>query len=101
MSVCLPAFRELAAALTNVHCDSRHPIVTFNNPAALQNWTMPVLEEAVLIGTLVLLFHAIGRFRRHGDNSNLVVLVVGLFIPMVVEKVTYFPSGSASSTTWG
>ncbi|MEV0355035.1 hypothetical protein AB0H71_03140 [Nocardia sp. NPDC050697] len=89
--LCAPTFAELAARL-GFSCDEAGGLVEFRNPAALENWTLPVLELTIVLGSILALVYAILRLRRHGDPTNLVLWFGATAYLFVIEPPLYFPA---------
>ncbi|MCY4669576.1 MAG: hypothetical protein OXC29_16520, partial [Rhodococcus sp.] len=66
---CSPTFSQLATEL-GFSCQEAGGLVEFRNPAALENWTLPVLEWTIIVGSVLALGLAIVRLRRHGDPTH-------------------------------
>ena len=79
------------AELLGFSCEHANPLVTFRNPFELANWTLPVLELTVIAGALYALVHAIRRWRRDGDPTNLALYLASLVYLFVTEPPLYFP----------
>ncbi|MFC8525844.1 hypothetical protein [Nocardia sp. NPDC057227] len=90
-SPCAPTFAELATRL-GFSCDEAGGLVEFRNPAALENWTLPVLELTIVLGSVLALVYAILRLRRHGDPTNLVLWFGATAYLFVIEPPLYFPA---------
>ncbi|UGT61930.1 hypothetical protein [Nocardia asteroides] len=88
---CAPTFAELATRL-GFSCDEAGGLVEFRNPAALENWTLPVLELTIVLGSVLALVYAILRLRRHGDPTNLVLWFGATAYLFVIEPPLYFPA---------
>jgi len=73
-------------------CDGANPVVTFRNPLALANWTLPVLELLIVAGAVFAFVHAWRRWRRDGDPVNVALWFGSLVYLAVVEPPLYFPS---------
>ncbi|PXX71696.1 hypothetical protein DFR70_1011130 [Nocardia tenerifensis] len=89
--LCTPTFADLAARL-GFSCADTGGLVEFRNPAALENWTLPVLEATIVLGSVLALLYAIQRLRRHGDPTNLVLWFGATAYLFVIEPPLYFPS---------
>ncbi|MFT4199693.1 hypothetical protein [Gordonia sp. (in: high G+C Gram-positive bacteria)] len=72
-------------------CANANPVITVRNPADLANWTLPVLEITIILGAVLALLHAIRRWRRDGDPTNLTIWVASLVYLFVIEPPLYFP----------
>lgn len=91
MAICTPdtpAF--IITRYLGFDCEDANPIVTFRNPAALENWTLPVLEFTIILGAVLALIHAIRR-RRDGDPTNLALWFGSLVYLFIIEPPLYFP----------
>ncbi|MFC9435309.1 hypothetical protein [Nocardia sp. NPDC057030] len=89
--LCTPTFADLAARL-GFSCAEAGGLVEFRNPAGLENWTLPVLELTIVLGSVLALIYAILRLRRHGDPTNLVLWFGATAYLFVIEPPLYFPS---------
>ncbi|MFC8045293.1 hypothetical protein [Nocardia sp. NPDC057353] len=89
--LCAPTFAELAERL-GFSCAEAGGLVEFRNPAALENWTLPVLELTIVLGSVLALVYAILRLRRHGDPTNLVLWFGATAYLFVIEPPLYFPA---------
>ncbi|MBF6180881.1 DUF7802 domain-containing protein [Nocardia otitidiscaviarum] len=89
--LCTPTFADLAARM-GFSCDETGGLVEFRNPAALENWTLPVLELTIVLGSVLALVYAIIRLRRHGDPTNLVLWFGATAYLFIIEPPLYFPS---------
>ncbi|MBF6135481.1 hypothetical protein IU501_21070 [Nocardia otitidiscaviarum] len=89
--LCTPTFADLAARM-GFSCDETGGLVEFRNPAALENWTLPVLELTIVLGSVLALVYAIVRLRRHGDPTNLVLWFGATAYLFIIEPPLYFPS---------
>lgn len=88
---CAPTFDQLAKSL-GFSCDSAGGIVEVRNPLALENWTLPVLETTVILGSVLALVLAVVRLRRQGDPTNLVLWFGATAYLFVIEPPLYFPA---------
>ncbi|WP_433680028.1 hypothetical protein [Nocardia sp. CA-119907] len=88
---CAPTFDQLAKAL-GFSCQEAGGLVEVRNPAALENWTLPVLEFTIVLGAVLALIYAIVRLRRHGDPTNLVVWFGATAYLFIIEPPLYFPA---------
>ena len=73
-------------------CRTAGGLVEFRNPFGLENWTLPVLEVVVILGSLLALVYAIVRLRRHGDPTNLVLWFGATAYLFIIEPPLYFPA---------
>ncbi|MFC9999822.1 hypothetical protein [Nocardia sp. NPDC127526] len=89
--LCTPTFADLAGRL-GFSCAETGGLVEFRSPAALENWTLPVLEATIVLGSVLALIYAIVRLRRHGDPTNLVLWFGATAYLFVIEPPLYFPS---------
>lgn len=87
---CSPTFDHLATAL-GFSCKQVGGLVAVRNPFALENWTLPVLELTVIIGSVLALVLAIVRLRR-GDPTNLVMWFGATAYLFIIEPPLYFPA---------
>ncbi|OAA22282.1 hypothetical protein UG55_105140 [Frankia sp. EI5c] len=90
---CSAAFEELAGRIGGFSCDSVEPVVHLRNPADLSNWTLPALEVLLLAGALFALVHAVRRWRRHGDPSNLAIWFGAIVYLAIIEPLLFFSRG--------
>ncbi|MFE4456648.1 hypothetical protein ACFROC_04750 [Nocardia tengchongensis] len=88
---CAPTFEGLAKSL-GFSCEQAGGLVEVRNPLALENWTLPVLELTVILGSVLALVWAIMRLRRHGDPTNLVLWFGATAYLFVIEPPLYFPA---------
>ncbi|MGW5107421.1 hypothetical protein [Nocardia sp. NPDC004123] len=88
---CAPTFDQLARSL-GFSCDSAGGLVEVRSPLALENWTLPVLELTVILGSVLALVWAIVRLRRHGDPTNLVLWFGATAYLFIIEPPLYFPA---------
>ncbi|MFF0816176.1 hypothetical protein ACFYVR_13650 [Rhodococcus sp. NPDC003318] len=89
--LCSPTFADLATRL-GFSCAEAGGLVEFRSPTTLENWTLPVLEFTVVLGSLLALVLAIARLRRHGDPTNLVLWFGATAYLFVIEPPLYFPA---------
>ncbi|OPX13607.1 hypothetical protein B1964_19355, partial [Gordonia sp. i37] len=86
MSVCAPgSAAELITRYLGFDCSAADPVVTLRNPAQLANWTLPVLEYTIILGAVLALLHAMRRWRRDGDPTNLAIWLASLLYLFVIE----------------
>lgn len=85
------AAAERITAFLGFSCRGANPVVTFRNPFALANGTMPVLELLIVAGAAWALAHAWRRWRREGDPVNLSLWFASVVYLAVVEPPLYFP----------
>ncbi len=71
-------------------CHDVSPVASVSNPFDLTNWTMPVLELAIVAGAVFALVHAVRRLRA-GDPINLALWFASLVYLFVTEPPLYFP----------
>ncbi|RMI29818.1 hypothetical protein [Nocardia stercoris] len=88
---CAATFDQLAHSL-GFSCDTAGGLVEFRNPTHLENWTLPVLETTVVVGSVLMLALAIVRLRRDKDPTNLVLWFGALAYLFVIEPPLYFPA---------
>jgi hypothetical protein len=88
---CSPTFDQLATEL-GFSCRTAGGLVEIRNPFALENWTLPVLEVVVILGSLLTLLYAIRRLRNHGDPTNLALWFGALAYLFIIEPPLYFPA---------
>ncbi|AYF78438.1 hypothetical protein D7D52_36590 [Nocardia yunnanensis] len=88
---CAPTFDQLAHSL-GFSCDTAGGLVEVRNPLALENWTLPVLETTVILGSVLALVLAVVRWRRHGDPTNLALWFGATAYLFVIEPPLYFPA---------
>ncbi|CDO09126.1 hypothetical protein C1S82_26300 [Mycolicibacterium cosmeticum] len=89
--LCAATFAGLAARL-GFSCDEMGGLISFRNPLALQNWTLPVLELIVIAGAVLSLVYAVNRWRRHGDPTNVVLWFGAIAYLLIIEPPLYFPA---------
>ncbi|QLY27938.1 hypothetical protein [Nocardia huaxiensis] len=89
--LCTTTFAELATRL-GFSCAETGGLVEFRSPAALENWTLPVLEFMIVLGSVLALIYAIIRQRKHGDPTNLVLWFGATAYLFIIEPPLYFPS---------
>ncbi|RAV03874.1 hypothetical protein [Mycolicibacter senuensis] len=90
METCTAEFARLSAKMGGLDCDA-NPFITLTNPLSLQHWTMPVIELTLVAGAIAALAHALLWRRLHGDASNLVIWLAGVFCLLLIEPIAYFP----------
>lgn len=100
MQTCTAEFTRMSAVLHGLRCDA-DPFVSFANPFTLQNWTMPVIEVAMVAGAVAGLVHAARWYRRTADASNLVVWFAGVAALLLIEPIAYFPQWFGLERTLG
>ncbi|WP_040823723.1 hypothetical protein [Nocardia jiangxiensis] len=88
---CSPTFARLATEM-GFSCRTEGGLVAFRNPFALENWTLPILEVAIILGAVLTLVHAIRRLRRDGDPTNLVLWFGATAYLFIIEPPLYFPA---------
>lgn len=88
--LCTDTFQELATAM-GFTCADTGGLIEVRNPFALENWTMPVLEVTIILGAVLALVYAIGRYRRHHDATNLVLWFGAIAYLLIIEPPLYFP----------
>ncbi|MGQ4601079.1 hypothetical protein [Nocardia sp. R6R-6] len=88
---CSPTFEHLATAL-GFSCQEAGGLVEVRNPLALENWTLPVLEFTIILGSALALVLAIVRLRRNGDPTNLVLWFGATAYLFIIEPPLYFPA---------
>ena len=89
--LCSPTFDQLATEL-GFSCAEAGGLVEFRNPFGLENWTLPVLEWTIIIGSVLALILAIVRLRRAGDPTNLVLWFGATAYLFIIEPPLYFPA---------
>ncbi|GAA5052515.1 DUF7802 domain-containing protein [Nocardia callitridis] len=89
--LCAPTFAELAQRL-GFSCAEAGGLIEFRDPAGLENWTLPVLELTIILGSILALIYAVVRLRRHGDPTNLVLWLGATAYLFVIEPPLYFPA---------
>lgn len=90
MEHCSTTFERLATAL-GFSCQEAGGLFEIRNPLALENWTLPVLELTIIVGSVLALVLAIVRARR-GDPTNLVLWFGATAYLFVIEPPLYFPA---------
>ncbi|MEV6325343.1 hypothetical protein AB0M45_29820 [Nocardia sp. NPDC051787] len=88
---CSPTFEQLATAL-GFSCTEAGGVVEVRNPLALENWTLPVLEFTIVLGSVLALIFAIVRLRRNGDPTNLALWFGATAYLFIIEPPLYFPA---------
>lgn len=91
MSVTCDKAAEAVTRDLGFSCHDVNPVVSFQSPADLASWTMPVLELLVIGGAVFALVHAVRRLRREGDPTNLALWFASLVYLVVTEPPLYFP----------
>lgn len=89
--LCSPTFDQLATEL-GFSCAEAGGLVEIRNPFGLENWTLPVLELTIIIGSVLALVLAIVRLRRNGDPTNLVLWFGATAYLFIIEPPLYFPA---------
>jgi hypothetical protein len=87
---CSAAADLLSEQLGRFSCDAP-AFVHFRNPAHLSNWTLPVLEALMLVGSGLALAHGVRRWRRAADPTPLVLWFASIVYVLVIEPPLYFP----------
>ncbi len=90
MDTCTAEFERLARDVGGIDC-AHAGLITFQNPFALDSWTMTLIEFVLVAGAIAGLVHAIRWKRRRGDATNLVVWLASIGALLLVEPITYFP----------
>ncbi|WP_343931401.1 hypothetical protein [Tsukamurella strandjordii] len=88
--MCTPTFDGLARRM-GFTCADTGGVVSFRSPFALENWTLPVLEVTIILGSALALVYAWRRWRRAGDATNLAVWFGATAYLFVIEPPLYFP----------
>jgi hypothetical protein len=89
--LCSLTFDQLSAAL-GFSCAEAGGLVEVRSPSALENWTLPVLELTIVVGSVLALVFAILRWRRNGDPTTLVLWFGATAYLFVIEPPLYFPA---------
>lgn len=89
MDLCTPTFDALARRM-GFTCDDTGGLFSVRSPFHLENWTLPVLELTIIVGSVLMLVHAVRRWRR-GDATNLAVWFGATAYLFVIEPPLYFP----------
>ncbi|MFC9362185.1 hypothetical protein ACFTZB_37120 [Rhodococcus sp. NPDC057014] len=89
--LCSPTFDQLSTAL-GFSCAEAGGLVEVRNPLALENWTLPVLEFTIVLGSVLALVFAILRWRRNGDPTTLALWFGATAYLFVIEPPLYFPA---------
>ena len=89
--LCSPTFDQLSTAL-GFSCAEAGGLVEVRSPFALENWTLPVLELTIVLGSVLALIFAILRWRRNGDPTNLALWFGATAYLFVIEPPLYFPA---------
>jgi hypothetical protein len=100
VNTCTADFARLSAPLKDIRCDG-NPLLTLHDPFTLQNWTFPVIEGLLIVGAIACLLHAVRRYRRHRDASNLVVWISLISALLLIEPMAYFPQWFGIAKTMG
>lgn len=90
MDLCTPTFADLARRM-GFTCADTGGLVEFRSPFGLENWTLPVLELTIVLGSVLALVHAFRRWRHHGDATNLAIWFGATAYLFVIEPPLYFP----------
>ncbi|UGT39063.1 hypothetical protein LTV02_23530 [Nocardia yamanashiensis] len=88
---CATTFSELATRL-GFSCEEAGGLIEFRNPFGLENWTLPVLELTIIVGSILALALAVVRWRRHGDPTNLALWFGATAYLFIIEPPLYFPA---------
>ncbi|QCB50394.1 hypothetical protein E5720_04780 [Rhodococcus sp. PAMC28707] len=88
---CSPTFDQLSTAL-GFSCGEAGGLFELRSPFGLENWTLPVLEVMIVLGSVLALVYAFVRLRRHGDPTNLVVWFGATAFLFIIEPPLYFPA---------
>ncbi|MEO7078200.1 MAG: hypothetical protein ABIY38_04845 [Rhodococcus sp. (in: high G+C Gram-positive bacteria)] len=89
--LCTSTFDQLSTAL-GFSCEEVGGLFELRSPFGLENWTLPVLELMIVLGSVLALVYAIVRLRRHGDPTNLVVWFGATAFLFIIEPPLYFPA---------
>ena len=89
--LCSPTFSDLAVRL-GFSCEEAGGMMEFRSPTALENWTLPVLEYTIILGSILALVLAIVRLRRDRDPTNIVLWFGACAFLFVIEPPLYFPA---------
>ncbi|CAM3700248.1 DUF7802 domain-containing protein [Tsukamurella ocularis] len=89
MDMCTPTFDALARRM-GFSCDDTGGLVSVRSPFHLENWTLPVLELTIIVGSVLMLVHAVRRWRA-GDATNLAVWFGATAYLFIIEPPLYFP----------
>src|SRR5690625_7935012 len=87
--LCTDTFQELATAM-GFTCADTGRLIEVRNPLALENWTMPVLEVTIILGAVLALVYAVGRYRRQHDATHLVLWFGAIAYLLIIEPLLYF-----------
>lgn len=87
---CSADFERLAQQLGGFGCEGQHPVLNLHAPTSLENWTLLVIEVAVVACAVLALRHAWHR-RRAGDPTGIAIYLAALAYLVVVEPPLYFP----------
>ncbi|MFE6864874.1 hypothetical protein [Nocardia sp. NPDC057668] len=88
---CTPTFDELSKAL-GFTCEEAGGLFELRSPLHLENWTLPVLELTIVLGSILALVWAVIRLRRNGDPTNLVLWFGATAYLFIIEPPLYFPA---------
>ncbi|BAH48715.1 hypothetical protein [Rhodococcus opacus] len=89
--LCSPTFDQLSTAL-GFSCAEAGGLVEVRSPLALENWTLPVLELTIVLGSVLALVFAVLRWRRNGDPTTLALWFGATAYLFVIEPPLYFPA---------
>ncbi|OIN80219.1 hypothetical protein BMG05_13350 [Mycobacterium malmoense] len=89
-NICIPDVARLADEL-GFSCAHAPALIHLRNPMELANWTLPLLEFAVVAGAVASLAIAIKQKRALGDPTRLVLWFSGIVYLLVIEPPIYFP----------
>ena len=96
MDLCTATFDALARRM-GFTCDDTGGLVSVRSPFSLENWTLPVLELTIIVGSVLMLVHAFRRWRA-GDATNLAVWFGATAYLFVIEPPLYFPGAFGIDT---
>ena len=91
VDLCAPGFTEVADTLGGIACIAPPLVASVRSPLDLANWTLPVVELLMIVGAVASLVHALRRWRRHGDPTNLALWFATVVYVLLLEPPLYFP----------
>ncbi len=98
---CTATFDSLAATLGGFSCHDAPAVVGLRDPFGLSNATLPVIEALMVVVAVAALVHAIRRWRRDADPTNLALWFATVVYLFVIEIPLYFPNVFGVEDTLG
>jgi hypothetical protein len=89
--LCAPGFTDVADTLGGISCIAPPLVASVRSPLDLANWTLPVVELLMIVGAVASFVHALRRWRRHGDPTNLALWFATVVYVLLLEPPLYFP----------